>query len=206
MGSSPKENASSDMQGRMKALQDRYLGGDLTGESQFGKVNTYFNQAKTDIGSGEDYLNQALSTRMMGVGQNIGESLMTSGVPKGAPQANLFAGAMAPAIAQNQTELAGMEKGKSSISMQQGGTLADLLKSVMGATSQAGQNELGAIGGMKDSTTMGDIMSGLTSAFSLTDIISNPKLLQLLFGGGGTTGAGKTVAGASANGSSVNYG
>jgi hypothetical protein len=115
---------------------------------------------------------------MMGIGQNVGESLISSGVPKGAPQANLFAGAMAPAIAQNQTELAGLSK-------MEGGTLADLLKFSMGESTQAGNQELGAISGMKDSTTMGDIMSGLTSAFSLADIISNPKLLQMLFGGGG---------------------
>jgi hypothetical protein len=175
MGQSPKESASADMQGRMKSLQDRYLGGDLSGENQFKKVDPYFEQ-------GKDYLNESLSTRMMGIGQNVGESLISSGVPKGAPQANLFAGAMAPAIAQNQTELAGLAK-------TQGGTLADLLKFAMGQSTNAGQLEQGAIGTMKDSTTMGDIMSGLTSAFSLADIISNPKILQMLFGGSGASGS-----------------
>ena len=174
MGQSPKEQASSDMNDRLKNLQDRFLGGDLSGTSMMDKVNPYFEQGKTDM-------NTALSTRMMGVGQNIGESLMTSGVPKGAPQANLFAGAMAPAIAQNQNDIAGLAE-------RQGGTLADLLKTSLSGGMQAGQQELGAIGGMKDSTTMGDIMSGLTSAFSLSDILTNPKLLQMLFGSSSSGG------------------
>jgi hypothetical protein len=195
MGQSPKESAAADMQGRMKALQDRYLGGDLSGQSTFNQVNPYFEKATVGLNAGEDYLNQSLSTRLMGVGQNIGESLISSGVPKGAPQANLFAGAMAPAIAQNQSELAGIEKSKSGISMTQGGTLADLLKFAMGQSSNAGQQELGAIGGMKDSTTMGDIFGGLTSAFNLADIVSNPKLLQILFGGGGNTTTKTITAG-----------
>jgi hypothetical protein len=157
----------------MQNLQQRFLGGDLSGGNLMNQVNPYFDQGKTDM-------NTALSTRMMGVGQNIGESLITSGVPKGAPQANLFAGAMAPAIAQNQTDLAGLAE-------KQGGTLADLLKTSLSGGMQAGQQELGAISGMKDSTTMGDIMGGLTSAFSLSDILTNPKLLQMLFGGGGSS-------------------
>jgi hypothetical protein len=190
LGTSAKESASADMQGRMKALQDRYLGGDLSAKSQYSQIDPYYEQGKNELDAGKGYLNQALSTRMMGVGQNIGESLMTSGVPKGGPQSNLFAGAMAPAIAQNQTELAGLEKGKASISMQQGGTLADLMKSVMGAVSNTGQNELGAIGGMKDSTALGDVMGGLTSAFSLTDIFTNPQLLGLIFPGMSKSGGG----------------
>jgi hypothetical protein len=169
LGTSPKEQASSDFNTRLQGLQQRYLGGDLSGGSLMNQVNPYFEQGKND-------LNQSLSTRMMGIGQNVGQSLMTSGVPKGAPQANLFAGAMAPAIAENQQEMGNLAE-------KQGGTLADLLKTSLGLAGQAGQQELGAISGMKDSTTMGDIMGGLTSTFSLTDIFTNPKLLQMLFGG-----------------------
>jgi hypothetical protein len=171
MGQSPKEQASQDTYGRLQGLQQRFLGGDLSGQSLNSQVTPTFD-------AGKDYMNQALSTRLMGVGQSIGESLMTSGVPKGAPQANLFAGAMAPAIAQNQTEL-------SNITQRQGMTLADLLKFSLGESNQIGQQELGAIGGMKDSTTAGDVFGGLTAGSSLLSILSNPKILQMILGGNG---------------------
>ena len=171
MGQSPKEQASQDTYGRLQGLQQRFLGGDLSGNSLNNQVTPLFDQ-------GKDYMNTALSTRMMGIGQNVGESLISSGVPKGEPQANLFAGAMAPAIAQNQTEL-------SNITQRQGMTLADLLKFSLGESSQIGNQELGAISGMKDSTTMGDVFGGLTSGVSLMSILTNPKILQMILGDNG---------------------
>ncbi len=182
MGESPKESAAADIQGRLKTLQSRYLGGDLTGENLYSKVSPIYAQ-------GKDYLNQALNARMTGVGNTIGESLITSGVAKGAPQANLFAGAMAPAIAQNQSELAG-------ITQQEGTTLADLLKFSLTQAGTTGNQELSAISQMKDTTALGDVFGGLTSMFSLADIITNPKLLQMILGGksGGSTGASAAIA------------
>lgn len=195
MGTSPREQASADMQGRMKSLQDRYLGGDLSGNNLYKQVDPYLTEAQNKLKGSEGYLNQALSTRMMGVGQGIGESLVTSGVPKGAPQANLFAGAMAPAIAQNQSELGQTERSIAGIDVNKGQSLMDLIKFSLGQSTNAGQLEQGAIGGMKDSTTAGDIMGGLTSAFSLADIFTNPQLLGLLFPSSKSGSGGLNLAG-----------
>jgi len=185
MGTSPKEQASSDMNDRLKTLQDRYLGGDLSGQMLYNQVKPTFEQGKND-------LNTALSTRMAGIGKNIGESMITGGVAKGAPQANLFAGAMAPALAQNQTEL-------SNITQREGMTLGDMIKFALSQAGDTGKQELGAISGMKDSTTMGDVMGGLTSAFSLADIITNPELLAMFSGKSGGSADVNNIASGGVN-------
>ena len=195
MGTSPKEQASADQYKNMQGIGQNFLSGNWANQS-FSQINPYFNQARTDINAGvggaETMLNQSLSTRLAGIGQNTGESLISSGIAPGQGRTEGMGAAMAPAIAANQQSLAGLEQWKTGtlaqISQNQGGSLMDLLKTGgqfgMGAENNATQ----AIGGMKDSTTMGDIMGGLTTGALMAAIATNPELLSLLGLGKGAVG------------------
>jgi len=193
MGQSPKEQAAGDQYTKMNSIADRFLSGDLSGSNQFQQVNPYFMQSRSDVTAGTQRgisdLNSALSTRMAGIGQQVGESLISSGVPQGQGRGMSFAAALAPAIAGTQEQIAGLEKFQASsladISRYQGSTLADMLgrsgQYGLSATGQAG----GAINNMKDSTTMGDIMGGATTLAQLAAMVTNPEMgiLKLLSGG-----------------------
>jgi hypothetical protein len=197
MGQSPKEQAAASQYSNMNSIAQRFLSGDLSGSNMFKQVNPYFEQGRSDIQTGvqgaESKLNSALSTRMAGIGQQVGESLISSGVPQGQGRGMSFAAAMSPAIAGTQEQIAGMEKfgaqSLADLSRYQGTTLAGLMENSnqmgIGASGQAGS----AINNMKDSTTMGDIMGGATSLAQLAAIFTNPELggmglLQKLLGGG----------------------
>lgn len=195
MGESPREEASrqfAEMLGRLAGSRGIY--GERAASTQFGLVNPYFERARSDISGGlsdaTNYLNASLSTRLSGISQSLGESLINAGVPAGHGRGTAFATAVAPAIAATQQAQADIAKtgalSLADISKLQGLTMTDLLKASEAITSNLLRTQLGGIEGMKSSTTIGDILAGLATIASIIKGI--PGIGYSVSGTGGTGG------------------
>lgn len=167
MGESPREEASrgfADLVKNMVSGRGQY--GMTAAKAQFGEVSPYFQQGRADVNTGIDRaignLNMGLSNRLAGIGQTLGEQLVSSGVPAGQGRGTDFAASYAPAIAGTQEAIGGLEANRGSLLAElartQGLTLADLMRTSDAMVNQLLQLQLSGIGGMKSSTVTGDIL------------------------------------------------
>ena len=99
MGESPQEGAAQAQRDDMSRLQERFLSGDLSASSRMEQVLPYINNAQDIMKGGlADILqaiNTSINTRAAGMGQQIGESIISSGAV-GHDVGNAWATAMSP--------------------------------------------------------------------------------------------------------------
>lgn len=172
MGESPREQASNQFANMVNGMiGSRGTYGMGAANAQMGAISPIFSQGKKDLNSGIDKsinnLNLGLSNRMAGIGGQLGESLISAGVPAGQGRGTAFASAMSPAIAGTQEGIAGLEQTRAmtlaDFAKTEGLTLADLMKSSEQIIMQLLQAQMGGISGMKNSTGFGDAFSVIQS-------------------------------------------
>jgi hypothetical protein len=168
----------------MSRLQERFLSGDLSASSRMEQVLPYINNAQDIMKGGlADILqaiNTSINTRAAGMGQQIGESIISSGAV-GHDVGNAWATAMSPLYASG-IEAGAMARerntaGVSTLEASKGTTLAGLMALSQQGLLTANQLENMSIGGMKDSTVAGDIFGGITSIMNIL-----PALLKIDWG------------------------
>lgn len=210
MGQSPREEASNKFQTMVEAMiQNRGQFGQGAARSQMGDVSPFFDRARGDLESGitdaASRLNAGLSTRMAGIQQTMGEGLINAGVPQGQGRGTAFAAALAPAIAANQQETGQLFATKAltmaDLSKTEGLTMADLLKASDERIVQLLQQELGGIGGMKQSTGFGDVLGVLQTIAK----IAGPAILGMINPAVGAAAAGGIGSGSTAIPTSGQY-
>jgi len=185
MGESPQEKASKQQVGVYGSLYN-----DIKSTDNFAKVAPEFDKVIANLYSGFGQIKGGITNTMS---RNVGESLVTSGVARGQDQGgawiNAITSALTPAISNLQTQVADIGKAKSI-------TYADILnrKDVNLMNILGGQTQ--AIGGMKDTTGMGDVMGFVQSLASIISAFVNP---------GGVAAKSAASAGTTVNNSSDLY-
>lgn len=200
MGESPQEEASNKFQNMVQSMiQSRGQFGTGAALNQMSNISPIFDRGRSDLNSGIDKsinnLNLGLSTRMSGIGQQIGEGLISGGVPAGQGRGTAFASAMAPAIAGTQEAAAGLNQTRAltlaDFAKTEGLTLADLLKSSDQIITQLLGQQMQGIKGMKDSTGLGDTFAVLQSIGKIVgSVFGVPSGGGVASGGGAITGGG----------------
>jgi len=156
MGQSPQEK-------QAKKISDYFFSGGGTAENRMAEIDPMYKQIS-------DQLISSYNTRLSGLSQNVGESLVTSGVARGSDQAGAFYSALAPAIASEQESLAQLGQNKVS-------TLLNLMQ-------LQSSGMISPLQFMKGTTAIGDILGGATT---LGNILGMPTgkdsvLLQNIMG------------------------
>lgn len=197
MGSSPQEQAAEQFaQLARRMLYERTAGQShgLPGAmTEYNAILPIFTQAKSDVeravSEGRGLLAQSLGTSLGAIGQSVGESLYAAGAPKGHTFGSAFAGYAAPAISDTQRLNAQLEQFRgaqlSQLGMGQAATLADLIKYSNQNVNTLLSQILGGIGGMKDTTTVGDLLGALQTATKIGSgiyglVTGNPSILAAL--------------------------
>lgn len=116
-------------------------------------VNDSFNEAK-------DYLNRSTKSQIQGMGLSLGDMLASQGIAPGADTASAWIANMSPIVAGGQKNLASLfgEKMNTEAGIRQNFS-SQFIQSLLGNYQMTGNS----IGGMKDSTAFGDVMSTILS-------------------------------------------
>lgn len=170
MGESPREAAAKGMAQQAEMYATQYSpGAQAATFSQY--VNPIIQNSKGEVSGLMDiarrFLNTSATTRMAGLGQQVGESLINGGVAKGQNLGSSWIAQMSPIIGATQEALGSSFNTQAGLVTNLNQMGADsLLKLLLGGQTSVAQMlsaEGQAISGMKNTTGFGDVMGGITT-------------------------------------------